>query len=78
MVGYTLACVAAIKSMLFILYAASSILSPGCSVTGTIDGKFDSGYLVTVNLGADQLKGVGDYKILQIYLIDNWRLKSDW
>ena len=44
--------------MLFILYAASPILSPGCSVTGTIDGKFDSGYLVTVNLGADQLKGV--------------------
>ena len=57
--------------MLFILYAASPILSPGCSVTGTIDGKFDSGYLVTVNLGADQLKGVGDYKLLQIYLIGN-------
>ncbi|KAM4091972.1 hypothetical protein ACB094_06G001600 [Castanea mollissima] len=37
---------------------ASPILSPGCSVTGTIDGKFDSGYLITVNLGADQLKGV--------------------
>ncbi|XP_030930336.1 high mobility group B protein 10-like [Quercus lobata] len=37
---------------------ASPILSPGCSVTGTIDGKFDSGYLVTVNLGTDQLKGV--------------------
>ncbi len=34
------------------------MLSLGCSVTGTIDGKFDSGYLVTVNLGADQLKGV--------------------
>ena len=58
--------------MLYILYAASSILSPGYSVTGTIDGKFDSGYLVTVNLGADQLKGVGDYKILQIYLIGNF------
>jgi hypothetical protein len=27
-------------------------------VTGTIDGKFDNGYLVTVNLGTDQLKGV--------------------
>ena len=57
--------------MLYILYAASPILAPSCSVTGTIDGKFDSGYLVTINLGADQLKGVGDYKILQIYLIGN-------
>lgn len=25
---------------------------------GTIDAKFDSGYLVTVNLGSEQLKGV--------------------
>ncbi|GAV74759.1 HMG_box domain-containing protein/ARID domain-containing protein [Cephalotus follicularis] len=30
----------------------------GSSVTGIIDGKFDNGYLVTVNLGSDQLKGV--------------------
>lgn len=30
----------------------------GCSVTGVIDGKFDNGYLVTVNLGSEQLKGV--------------------
>ncbi|KAJ9173899.1 hypothetical protein P3X46_016990 [Hevea brasiliensis] len=30
----------------------------GSSVTGKIDGKFDDGYLVTVNLGSDQLKGV--------------------
>lgn len=25
---------------------------------GTIDGKFDGGYVVTVNLGSEQLKGV--------------------
>lgn len=30
----------------------------GCSVSGIIDGKFDNGYLVTVNLGTNQLKGV--------------------
>ncbi|XP_065863028.1 high mobility group B protein 10 [Euphorbia lathyris] len=33
-------------------------LQLGSSVAGTIDGKFDSGYLVTVDLGSDQLKGV--------------------
>ncbi|KAJ9672566.1 hypothetical protein PVL29_025972 [Vitis rotundifolia] len=33
-------------------------LQPGCLVTGTIDGKFDNGYLVSVNLGSDVLKGV--------------------
>ncbi|KAJ9187111.1 hypothetical protein P3X46_002606 [Hevea brasiliensis] len=33
-------------------------LQLGSSVTGLIDGKFDDGYLVTVNLGFDQLKGV--------------------
>lgn len=36
----------------------SSKLQIGCSVTGVIDGKFDNGYLVTVNLGSEQLKGV--------------------
>lgn len=36
----------------------SSNLQLGCSVTGVIDGKFDNGYLVTVNLGSEQLKGV--------------------
>lgn len=41
-----------------LLYAATPMLPLGCSVTGTIDGKFDNGYLVTVNLGIDQLKGV--------------------
>ncbi|XP_077222959.1 high mobility group B protein 15-like [Tasmannia lanceolata] len=30
----------------------------GCLVTGIIDGKFDHGYLVTVNFGSDMLKGV--------------------
>jgi len=33
-------------------------LQIGCSVSGIIDGKFDNGYLVTVNLGTNQLKGV--------------------
>lgn len=33
-------------------------LQHGCSVTGSIDGKFDTGYLVTVNLGSEILKGV--------------------
>ncbi|XP_058114540.1 high mobility group B protein 15-like [Magnolia sinica] len=37
---------------------ASAPLSPGCSVIGTIDGKFDNGYLVTVSLGSEKLKGV--------------------
>ncbi|KAL1820881.1 hypothetical protein ACET3Z_015750 [Daucus carota] len=35
-----------------------SNLGPGSSVIGTIDAKFDSGYIVTVNLGSEQLKGV--------------------
>ncbi|KAG5235929.1 high mobility group family protein [Salix suchowensis] len=33
-------------------------LQIGGSVSGIIDGKFDNGYLVTVNLGTNQLKGV--------------------
>lgn len=40
------------------VYAASLELQPGCWVTGAIDGKFDNGYLVTVELGCDDLKGV--------------------
>jgi hypothetical protein len=44
--------------LLSVSYAATPILPLGCVVTGTIDGKFDNGYLVTVNLGTDQLKGV--------------------
>lgn len=38
--------------------AASSNLEDGSLVTGTIDGKFDDGYLVTVKLGSEDLKGV--------------------
>lgn len=30
----------------------------GCSVSGTIDGKFDNGYLVTMTLGSEILTGV--------------------
>lgn len=33
-------------------------LRDGSIVTGTIDGKFDHGYLVTVNFGSESLKGV--------------------
>lgn len=47
------------ESLLSLLNAATTtILSLGSSATGTIDGKFDNGYLVTVNLGTDRLKGV--------------------
>ncbi|KAI3466366.1 hypothetical protein Pfo_023029 [Paulownia fortunei] len=38
--------------------AASTNLEDGSFVTGTIDGKFDYGYLVTVNFGSENLKGV--------------------
>ncbi|CAK9180726.1 unnamed protein product [Ilex paraguariensis] len=38
--------------------AASPNLEPGSSVTGTIDAKFEYGYLITVSLGSDKLKGV--------------------
>ncbi|XAR67303.1 hypothetical protein NMG60_11002009 [Bertholletia excelsa] len=34
------------------------VLEPGSSVSGTIDAKFDNGYLITVNLGSEKLKGV--------------------
>ncbi|KAI4311389.1 hypothetical protein MLD38_036291 [Melastoma candidum] len=33
-------------------------MSAGSSVIGVIDGKFDSGYLVTVTIGTEKLKGV--------------------
>ncbi|KAH8494891.1 hypothetical protein H0E87_021337 [Populus deltoides] len=39
-------------------FSSSQQLQIGCSVSGIIDGKFDNGYLVTVNLGTNQLKGV--------------------
>ncbi|XP_057765359.1 high mobility group B protein 10 [Salvia miltiorrhiza] len=38
--------------------SASSNLGDGSLVSGTIDGKFDDGYLVTVKLGSEVLKGV--------------------
>ncbi|PSR95238.1 High mobility group B protein [Actinidia chinensis var. chinensis] len=38
--------------------AVDFVLEPGSSVTGTIDGKFDNGYLITVNLGSETLNGV--------------------
>ncbi|XP_073141706.1 high mobility group B protein 10-like [Henckelia pumila] len=37
---------------------ASPDLVDSSLVTGTIDGKFDDGYLITVNLGSEELKGV--------------------
>lgn len=39
-------------------YTVNFIVEPGSSVTGTIDAKFDNGYLITVNLGSEKLKGV--------------------
>lgn len=39
-------------------YVATLELQPGSSVSGAIDGKFDNGYLITVNMGSEQLKGV--------------------
>ena len=39
-------------------YTVDFVLEPGSSVTGTIDGKFDNGYLITVNLGSEKLNGV--------------------
>ena len=33
-------------------------IEPGNSLTGTIDAKFDSGYLISVNLGSEVLKGI--------------------
>ncbi|KAI4307536.1 hypothetical protein L6164_030712 [Bauhinia variegata] len=34
------------------------VQQPGSWVTGTIDKKFDGGYVVTVNLGSDELQGI--------------------
>lgn len=47
-----------IRILLFILYAVSPVEQVGSLVPGTIDLKFDGGYVVTVNLGSDQLKGI--------------------
>ncbi|GAB2295706.1 hypothetical protein Dimus_029860 [Dionaea muscipula] len=37
---------------------AAAAASVGCPVVGVIDGKFESGYLVTVTVGSETLKGV--------------------
>jgi len=47
------------NSLIFLLYvAASPELQPGVSLVGIIDEKFDNGYVVSVNLGFGQLKGI--------------------
>lgn len=40
------------------LLAGSLTLQPGSSVIGVFDGKFDNGYLVTVNVGSEKLSGI--------------------
>lgn len=42
----------------YLMVAATSAPLTGSSVVGVIDGKFDNGYLVTVTIGSEQLKGV--------------------
>lgn len=42
----------------FFLYAVIPAQTIGSSLHGTIDEKFDGGYIVTVDLGSQQLKGV--------------------
>lgn len=37
---------------------AATSATLGTSLVGVIDGKFDNGYLVTVTIGSEQLKGV--------------------
>ncbi|KAF8031300.1 hypothetical protein BT93_D0484 [Corymbia citriodora subsp. variegata] len=51
-------------------------LHPGSSVTGFIDGKFDNGYLVTVNLDNHELKGVL-YHIPQVMHMSQSTLPSE-
>lgn len=51
--------------------SAGSNLEPGSSVIGTIDAKFDSGYIVTVNLGSEQLKGVIYHTPTELQLSQN-------
>lgn len=40
------------------MFAARAESSGSSQVTGVIDGKFESGYLVTVTIGTEKLKGV--------------------
>ncbi|XP_059666607.1 high mobility group B protein 10-like [Cornus florida] len=39
-------------------FPESPDMEPGTLVTGTIDAKFDNGYLITVHMGSEKLKGV--------------------
>lgn len=41
-----------------VIAAVNVELQAGYAVNGTIDGKFDNGYLITVDTGSEQLKGV--------------------
>jgi hypothetical protein len=41
-----------------LVLSAMGSSSAGSQVVGVIDGKFDSGYLVTVTIGSEKLKGV--------------------
>ncbi|KAI3427764.1 HMG box domain-containing protein [Psidium guajava] len=59
------------------LFCAGNLkLQPGSSVTGFIDGKFDNGYLVSVNLGNQELKGVL-YHIPQVMHMSQSALPSE-
>jgi hypothetical protein len=46
------------SAVYFLVLSAMASSSAGSSVVGVIDGKFDSGYLVTVTIGSEKLKGV--------------------
>lgn len=39
-------------------FSENPTLQPGISLIGTIDGKCDNGYIVSVNLGSEQMKGI--------------------
>ncbi|KAL8150659.1 hypothetical protein V2J09_020467 [Rumex salicifolius] len=39
-------------------FPANPTLQPGISIIGTIDGKCDNGYIVSVNVGSEQMKGI--------------------
>lgn len=39
-------------------FTVNTKLEDGSLITGTIDGKFDTGYLITVKMGSEDLKGV--------------------
>jgi len=39
-------------------YSDSQELKPGTVITGIIDGKFESGYLISTKVGSEKLKGM--------------------